>query len=84
MPNLKINRALRQSRVGRFPASAAAMMERIPGEAVIALPSWALADLLDAMWDACQEAKGIANREAVANGCVWDASRQVMREMIAA
>jgi len=83
MSTIKINRALRLSVVGRFPGSASAMLDRIPTPVIQALTSPRLAQMLDAMWDACQEAKGIAAHEACASGVVWDARRRTLREIAA-
>jgi hypothetical protein len=81
--NIKRTRALAKSTVGRFPGSADAMMECIPESVKIALHSGELAKMLDAMWAACQEAKGIAVHDALAEGAVWDARSRCMRSIAA-
>jgi hypothetical protein len=81
MSHIKINRAVARAAVGRFPGSVDAMLERIPHAVAEALTSTQLALLLDAMWDACQEAKGQRDIENISNGCIWDASRQAMRDI---
>ena len=81
--NIKRTRALTKSSVGRFPGSADAMMERIPESVKVALHSGELALILDAMWDACQEAKDLAIRDAIAAGAVWDARAGRMRDLAA-
>ncbi len=78
---IKFRRAMTRSHVGRFPGSAEAMLARVPQTVVSALPSAQLAALLDAMWDACQEAKGIALKDAIAEGAVWDSRGQRLREI---
>lgn len=81
--SIKISRALAQSGVGRYPGSAHAMLAAVPESIVAALTSRQIADMLDAMWSACQTAKADANREAVDEGAVWDARRQTLRELAA-
>jgi hypothetical protein len=83
MSMIKINGALTLANVGRFPGSADAMLERIPEAVATALTSKQLAHLLDALWDACQEAKGLAARDACSEGVVWDARRGELREIAA-
>jgi hypothetical protein len=78
---VKYNRAMSKSAVGRYPASASAMLERVPEGVALALTSTQLAAMLDAMWGACQEAKGIAARDAIAEGAIWDARSQRLREI---
>ncbi len=80
-PQVKYDRAMAKAHVGCFPGSAAAMWDRIPRDAIDALTSTQIAHLLDAMWDACQEAKLLAEAEAVSNGAVWDAQNQRLREV---
>jgi hypothetical protein len=81
MSSIKINRALKASRVGRFPGSADAMLERIPASVVAHLTGAALAEMADAMWDACQESKIIAASDACNEGAVWDVRRGRLREL---
>lgn len=76
---IKINRAIAASAIGKFPASAAAMMSVIPAGVIASLLSRELANLLDALWDACQESKAIANRNSIAEVVIWDESRQTLR-----
>jgi hypothetical protein len=76
---IKYRRACVKARVGRFPTSAGAMIDRIPPDVLTALSGAQIASLMDAMWDACQEAKDIAIRDAVADGAVFDGHR--MREI---
>lgn len=83
MSMIKINRALKLSHVFRFPGSAGAMLDRIPEDVIEALSGARLAQLLDAMWDACQEAKGLAARDACSEGAVWDARRGKLRDLAA-
>lgn len=79
--HVKRARALAASRIGSCAGSAEAMMDRVPAVVQEALTGAQLGCLLDALWDACQEAKGIANREAISAGCVWDAARNVLRDV---
>lgn len=78
---IKIKRALRLSKIGACSGSALAMLDAIPASAVAGLPAKALAELLDAMWRACQEAKALAESGAVAEGAIWDARSQRLREI---
>jgi hypothetical protein len=79
--NIKYRRALVKSAVGRFPSSADAMIDRIPHDVLAALTGAQIASLMDAMWDACQEAKHIACQDAVAEGAIWDSRRRALREI---
>lgn len=78
MSQIKINRARHLSTTGRYPASFDAMLAAIPAPVVTGLTAKALAALIDAQWIACQDAKAIAEREAIDAGAVWDARRQTM------
>jgi len=82
MSAIKINRALRLADVGRYPASAAAMLAAIPAEVIAALSARHVASILDANWDLAQEAKALAEAAAIDNGIIWDARRQVSREIV--
>lgn len=73
--SIKINRAIEKSKIGNHPNSAAAMLGHIPSTAIAALTSAQLAEMLDAMWDACQEAKKIAEKEAIENGAIYSGDR---------
>ena len=79
MSQLKINRAYAKSKIGSYPASREAMLDYIPAGVVAALASQQLAEMLDAMWSACQDAKRIAAQDAMRNGCIWDGTQ--MREI---
>lgn len=59
------------------------MLDAIPAEVVAALTSRQLAALLDAMWQTACASKALANREAIAEGAIWDARRGQMREIAA-
>lgn len=81
MSQIKINRAFAKSSIGAYPSSREAMLDYIPAGVIAALTSAQLADMLDAMWRACQDAKRIAAQDAVADGAIWDGQR--MREIAA-
>lgn len=78
---IKINRALRQSRVGANPSSAKAMLKAVPDSVVAKVSSNELAELLDAMWRLSQKSKAIAESEVVSEGGVWDDTKQAFREL---
>lgn len=78
---IKINRALRLAEVGRYPASASAMMDAVPASARANLTSQELAELLDAMWGVAERSKAIAAREVIDNGRIWDAREQCHRAL---
>ncbi len=82
MPTIKINRALKLSAIGRYPGSADAMLDNVPRSVLKALTAQELATLLDAMWDTCQEAKGLAARDAISEGVIWDTRRQRLVEIL--
>ena len=81
--HVKQARAFASSRIGSCAGSAGAMLDRVPAAIQSALTGAQLGSLLDAMWDACQEAKGIAETEAISTGYVWDAARNELREIAA-
>lgn len=68
----KVNRALRLSSIGRYGASASAMLQTIPDEVIAALSARHIASILDANWGLAQMSKAIASREIIENGFVWD------------
>lgn len=80
---IKINRARKLSVIGNTPGSFYAMIERIPATVTGAITSRQLADMVDAMWAACQEAKALAAKEAIDQGAVWDARSQRLRGIAA-
>jgi hypothetical protein len=81
MMSIKIERALRKSRIGDYPSSAGAMLDAVPDTVVAALSSDQLAALLDALWHSCQLSKTIARREAIETGGVWCARRHAFLEL---
>ncbi len=72
MHAIKINRALRASKVGAFPGSAAAMIVHLPTSLIESLTGQQLGEMLDALWRVAGASKAIAAREVIADGCVWD------------
>lgn len=72
----KIKRAFRAAKIGAHPASAQAMLAAIPADALRALTGNQLAQMLDALWGACQQAKAIAAHEAVEGGAIWIGDRR--------
>lgn len=83
MSKIKIDRARKASKIGKFPRSFNAMVAAIPSEAISALTSKQIAIMIDAIWDACQRSKGIAERDACTEGAVWDAKAGKLREISA-
>lgn len=81
MHTIKVNRALSLASIGGCPGSAGDMLGAIPTAVIEALPSRLLAELLDANWRLAQRSKALANAEAVAEGAVWDARHQRLREV---
>lgn len=79
----KVNRALALSGIGAHPQSASAMLSAIPDEVIDALPARLIAQILDANWTLAESSKAIAEREAVQQGCVWDAKAQRHRDIAA-
>lgn len=78
---VKLNKALKKAQVGKYPRSAEAMVRHLPILAIETCTSSEIAAVLDAMYSACQEAKAIAERDACAEGCVWDATQKRLREI---
>lgn len=83
MHTIKVNRALAQAEIGRNPASATHMLDYVPEALVAGLTARQLAAVLDTMWRACQDAKAIAARDAIAEGGIWDERRQTLRPLAA-
>jgi hypothetical protein len=79
--NRKETCALKVAAIGRYPASANAMLAYLPDSVATGLPAHALAELLDAMWALAREAKRLAIQDAIADGCVWDARRNAFRDI---
>ncbi len=68
---IKIKRAIARSKIGAHPQSALDMLAAIPPSTIYSVTATALADLLDSVWDACQQAKDRAARAAVEDGAIW-------------
>lgn len=81
MAQIKINRALRLSKIGKCPQSAADMLAALPWSAIGRLRAVDLAELVDAMWAVASRSKAIAVADAIAEGYVWDAGRQCERRI---
>lgn len=79
--NIKINRARKLSATGRYPGTCDAMLKHISRDVAAAVPARILALIIDDLYDASQAAKAIADREAVAEGVVWDAGRLQLRDL---
>jgi hypothetical protein len=78
---IKINRALNCSHIGKFSESASQMLEYLPESVIGQLSGKNIAALIDATWSACQEAKGIQEKECVDQGFIWDHRSQKMRDI---
>ena len=78
---IKINKALQKSQIGAFNESAGAMLEYVPKAALSQLNSDALANVLDALWTACQDAKSIQEKECCDQGYIWDWNKKKMRDI---
>jgi hypothetical protein len=76
---VKIERARRLSTIGQYPASFSAVIEAINEDAIAALPSKTLAKLVDSIWRSWGDTKALAEREAIADGGVWDTRHNVFR-----
>lgn len=61
---LKFSRASSRSKVGRYPRTASAMASYIPEVAWAKLSSRELAELMDGLYQACNDAKRLAGDEA--------------------
>jgi len=78
---IKLNKALKKAQVGQYPRSAEAMVAHLPILVIESCTSSEIAAMLDAMYGACQKAKAIAERDACAEGCIWDAAQKRLREI---
>ena len=81
MSQIKINRARKLSKIGNNYGSFDAMLAAVPAGVIAALSSAQLATLIDANWSLAQASKGIAERDACAEGAIWDARRGTLREI---
>jgi hypothetical protein len=70
---IKRERARRLCPVGRYPETYAALSAHLPDRLLDRLTARDLADVIEAFARVSGTAKALADREAVANGCVWDA-----------
>ena len=77
--SIKIKRAAKLARIGDCPRSWAAMLAYVPADALAALTARHLAAVVDGLWSCAQTSKAIANSEAIIQGAVWDATRQMHR-----
>lgn len=78
---IKINRAMRLAEIGRYPASAAAMLRPIPAKVIASVTAKTLAAILDANWRIAQESKAIAIKDALDEGGLWDNCQQRFRAL---
>ncbi|WP_289009848.1 hypothetical protein [uncultured Thermomonospora sp.] len=69
---IKIDRAIKLSRVGGYPRTCAAVLEAIPWSTINALTGRQLAELMDAIWELWQRTKRIHERDIINEGAVWD------------
>jgi hypothetical protein len=60
---IKVAKAASASEIGDCPRSVDAMLSYVPAAVISKVNSAELADLIDAMWSACQSAKAIAIKE---------------------
>lgn len=81
MSQIKINRARKLSKIGATHGSFAAMLATVPAGVIAALSSAQLASLIDANWSLAQASKRIAERDACAEGAIWDGQRSNLREI---
>jgi hypothetical protein len=81
MHYIKIDRARKLADVGRYNRSCEAMLAHVPPALIDRLTSAELAMVLDALWSCAQKSKGIAERDIVAEGAVWDATSQRLIEL---
>ncbi len=61
---IKVAKAVAASEIGNCPRSVDAMLSYVPRSVIAKLNSSELAELMDAMWRACQDAKAIAQKES--------------------
>jgi len=81
MHQIKIGRAIKLASIGRYHRSCDAMLKHVQPELIDRLTAGELAMVLDALWACAQKSKGIAEREIVAEGAVWDATSQRLIEL---
>lgn len=78
---VKIARAKQLATIGPCHASFEAVIDAVPEATIAAISSRALAELADAIWRSWGETKAIAERDAIAEGGIWDARRETFRAL---
>jgi len=73
MYQIKIARAKKLSRVGRYPHTCRAMLDALPREALEALTGRQIAVLLDSLHSLTLRTKAIHEADICHEGAVWDA-----------
>ena len=81
---LKYRRVIVKAAVGRYPATADAMLATIPDDVATSLSADKLSRLLDAVWAACLEAKALALQGAVSEGAIYDPRKRQLIQVGAA
>ena len=79
--SIKINRAQKLTSIGKYPGTWAALLAHVPAELRNTLTARQIAQTVDALWACAQASKAIADREAIADGGVWDARRQQFHDL---
>jgi hypothetical protein len=79
---IKRERARRLCPVGRYPETYAALSAHLPERLVERLSARDLADVIEAFDLVSSTGKALADREAVANGCVWNARAGRLVEIV--
>lgn len=79
--SIKIERAVKLSKIGAYPATFSALLAHVPQTLVDTMTSRQLAATLDALFACAQESKALAAREAIQNGFVWDARQNRSRDI---
>lgn len=80
---IKLARARRLAKAARYPATYDAMLDYVPEAAVAKLTGAEIAAVVDALRATAIDAKALAAREACAEGAIWDARTQRLREITA-
>lgn len=79
--SIKLSRARRLCDTGRYPATYDVLLDHVPDALIDRLTAAEIAEMIDAMYRCSARAKALAARDAIDEGCVWDARRQRLVEL---
>lgn len=79
--SIKLTRARRLSDTGRYPGTYDALLDHMPCDLIARLTAAEIAVVIDTMYRCSARAKALAERDAITEGCVWDARHRKLVEL---